>query len=208
MQQRRRNKRGRRTYRKIVEAFIRHVGRRSRLPSFDELACAVGCSRSLIFFYFPDREHLLAAAHDYLKSTVGLSPGASDETLELEQVVRDYVDRWGRVCERRARPSRALLALGGDSPDFAPTARHVAERRLADLETRFAAELGRLPASRRGSLVMALELLTDFSSWTRLRSDRNTTAADIRMIWSSAIARLLAPPSMEDSTVGSQRPMT
>jgi len=58
-----------------------------------------------------------------------------------------------------------------------------------------------LPASQRCSLIMALELLTDFSSWTRLRSDRKATASDIRMIWSSAIASLLATPPIDEEAL-------
>lgn len=201
MKQRRRTKRSRLTYQKIVEALIRHVGMRSRLPSHEELARTVGCSRSLIFFYFPDREHLLTAAHDHLKSTIGLSPSVRNERLDSAQRVRTYVNRWVRVCQRRARPFMAFLALNAGSLDFASTARRAAEQRLADIEAHFAAELGRLPASQRCSLIMALELLTDFSSWTRLRSDRKATAADIRMIWSSAIASLLATPPIDEEAL-------
>lgn len=194
----RRNKRGLRTRQMILAVFIRLVGRTSRLPSVDEIAHAAGCSKRNVYFYFPSRSQLLSAANDYATDRIRSSSLLEIGTGGLARTVHAYVDWWSRTCERHGRLCTVLGNLQRDSGNISPMLRRLAAHRLADIESHFAAELAGVSAKQRHSLVIALETLTDFDSWARLREDRKMTAADIRLVWSSTIARLLASPPLAE----------
>ena len=52
-------------------------------------------------------------------------------------------------------------------------------------------ELSTLPEAERTQLLVALDILTDFESWGRLREDHGLSIEAARDVWINAIGRLL-----------------
>ena len=62
---------------------------------------------------------------------------------------------------------------------------------VARLELVYAPELSTLPESERRLLLVALDILTDFESWGRLRESHGLSIEEARALWIHAIRHLL-----------------
>ena len=63
----------------------------------------------------------------------------------------------------------------------------------ARLALMYRAELGTLPDAERKMVLIALEQLTDFESWGRMRERHGLSVEEARDAWIAAIDRLLPP---------------
>lgn len=59
------------------------------------------------------------------------------------------------------------------------------------------AELDPLPEAERKALLIALEQLTDFKSWGRMRERHGLSIEEARRVWIVAIDRILPPTPAE-----------
>ena len=64
---------------------------------------------------------------------------------------------------------------------------------VARLEVAYSPELSTLSEAQRIQLLVALEVLTDFESWGRMRESLGLPIEAARDIWINAIGRMLPP---------------
>jgi hypothetical protein len=64
---------------------------------------------------------------------------------------------------------------------------------MARLELMYKPELSTLPPDEKRDLLIALEALTDFESWARMREQYGLPFEEASAVWTYAINRLLPP---------------
>jgi hypothetical protein len=107
--------------------------------------------------------------------------------------IKSQVETRAGTCERGLLLWRMLLVFQQDSDELKQRVKLGRERTMARMEQMYARELGTLDETRRKHLLIALEALTDFESWARMRHFYNLSYEDACGLWVRAIDRLLPP---------------
>lgn len=189
-----RHRRTIRTRERLIQAFIRAVHDRRRLPEARELAAAADCSVRTVFERFGSLEGLAAAAFDkVLERHRSAVPGLYLAQLDRPRRIRLHVAQRARVAERWHAAWR--LVMQQETGELA--SRIEAARGLGrdQIEAFYAPELARLGEPSRTALVIALEALLDFTVWGRMRERHELGPAEARMAWRESIASIL--PTVE-----------
>ena len=83
------------------------------------------------------------------------------------------------------------LALQRASEELAIWIKRVRAAMASRLELVYGPELSTLSEAERTQLLVALDILTDFESWGRLREDHGLSIEAARDLWINAIGRML-----------------
>ena len=86
---------------------------------------------------------------------------------------------------------RALNANQGDSEELKSRVRLARELIFRRLELMYQPELATLDEPMRRYTLIALEALTDFESWARMRENYGLSIEEAREVWMRMIDRLL-----------------
>jgi hypothetical protein len=86
---------------------------------------------------------------------------------------------------------RALLRYERESIKLAIRIKRIRAAMVARLELVYRPELSTLSEAERTQLLVALEILTDFESWGRMRESLGLSIEAARDIWINAIGRML-----------------
>ena len=90
---------------------------------------------------------------------------------------------------------RALLRYQSESEELTIRIKRIRAAMVARLELVYGPELSTLPEAERRQLLVALDILTDFESWGRLREGHGLSIEAACDIWINAIGRML--PSVD-----------
>ena len=185
--------RSERTRQAIIDAYLALLGESSRMPTATAIAEKSGCSVRSIFERFPDLLAVRVAATDHALSLGSSQAAPRDLDGDRHTRVKSQVETRGRTCERWLPLWRALNANQGDSDELKSRIQFVHLAIGKRLELMYAQELSTLPEDERKRRVIALQALTDFESWGRMRELYGLSVEDSCAVWIRSIDRLLPP---------------
>lgn len=189
--------RSERTRQLIIEAYLSLLRDSSQVPTSAQIADRAGYSVRSVFERFPDLMALRVAATDY-----AFAQGTADAQLrdldgDRATRIRSQVETRARTCETWLPMWRALNANQGDSDELKSRVRLARELISRRLELMYQRELSTLGEPTRRYTLIALEMLTDFESWGRMRENFSLTIEQARDVWMRTIDRLLPPTPIE-----------
>ena len=183
-------RRSERTRQAIVEAYL-DLLREKKPPTAPVIARRAACSTRSVFQHFSGLHTLsLAASDDAFEQAVAQAAVPNvDDDLRIRLKVQ--VETGAAICERWLPLWRALLRYERESRKLAIRIKRIRAAMVARLELVYRPELSTLSEAERTQLLVALEILTDFESWGRMRESRGLSIEAARDIWINAIGRML-----------------
>lgn len=185
--------RSERTKQLIIEAYLALLRESPEIPTAAQIAKRAGYSVRSVFERFDDLLALSLAAADYAFAE-GLTQAAiRDLDGTRAQRLRAQVETRAGICERWLPLWRVLLHNQNESEHLKVRIGRMRDAVWARLALMYRAELGTLPDAERKLVLIALEQLTDFESWGRMRERHGLSVAEAIAAWIGAIDRLLPP---------------
>jgi AcrR family transcriptional regulator len=185
--------RSERTRRLIVEAYMELVREHRQVPTAVQIAQRAGYSVRSIFERFPDLHALRVAATDHAIAE-GRSQGAlSNLDADRATRVRSHVEIRGRGCERWLPLWRVVSTGLSESSELRERIRLVRQLVAMRLEFMFKPELSTLSDGDRRKTLPALEAITDYESWGRMRELYGFSFEQACATWIRVVDGLLPP---------------
>ena len=184
-------RRSERTRQAIVEAYLDLLREKQKPPTAPVIARRAACSIRSVFHHFSGLHTLsLAAANDAFEQALAQAavPNVDDD---LRIRLKAQVETGAAICERWLPLWRALLRYERESRKLAIRIKRIRAAMVARLELVYRPELSTLSEAERTQLLVALEILTDFESWGRMRESLGLSFEAARDIWIIAIGRML-----------------
>ncbi|MFI4998943.1 MAG: TetR/AcrR family transcriptional regulator [Reyranellales bacterium] len=185
--------RSERTRQSIVEAYLALLRENPKIPTANRIAERAGYSVRSIFERFPDLHELRVAATDHAFVVGNTQAEPRHVNGDRQARLRSQVETRAQTCEQWLPLWRALNMNQGDSAALKLRIKVAREMVRARLELMYKSELSTLAEPERRRTVIALELLTDFESWGRMRELYGLSVEDACTVWIRAIDGMLPP---------------
>jgi len=189
----------------ILQAYIELVNQTRRQPTALQIAERAGCSLRLIFQHFADLPSLTLAAAQIGYAQARARADAATLDGDRQTRIRTHIERRAHNCETWLPLWSIAVALHDHSPEMVGLGGLVRKATLDRLAEMYAPELASLAEVDRRRLLIALEAITDYESWGRLRSDHGLSVEQASASWVTIIDRLL-PPTPAEVHATSKRP--
>ena len=183
--------RSERTRQLIIEAFLLLLREATHMPTAVQIADRAGYSVRSVFQRFPDLHSLHVAATDFALGQALGTTTSQDIEGDRAARMRGHVEVRAKTCEEWLPLWRALVANRGESAELTQRIRKARETTWKRMEITYSPELSTLGDTDRAKVLIALEALTDYESWARMRELHGLSADQARDVWTSAIDRLL-----------------
>src|SRR5262249_10841599 len=183
--------RSERTRRLIVEAYMSLVRETNTIPTAVQIAERAGYSVRSIFERFPDLHALRVAVTDYAIAEGRAQGALRDLDGDRATRIRSQIDQRANGCEKWLPLWRALNANRGESAELEKRIMLIRELVVLRMELMFKPELSVLSADDKRRTLIALETLTDFESWARMREFHGLSFTEACTVWHRSIDRLL-----------------
>jgi AcrR family transcriptional regulator len=185
--------RSERTRQVIMEAYIALLREQPEIPTAAEIAVRAGISTRSVFERFDDLQSLSLATVDYA-FTVG-DAQAVMRNLDGDRPLRlkSHVEMRAGTCERWLPLWRVVIANQGKLGELKERIGFIRQVVVKRIELMYQPELSTLAEGERRDLLIALEALTDFESWGRMREIHGLSFDDACSLWVRVIDRLLPP---------------
>jgi AcrR family transcriptional regulator len=185
--------RSERTKQLIIEAYLAPLRENPEVPTAAQIARRAGYSVRSVFERFDDLLALSLAAADY-----AFAAGLAQATIrDLDggraARIRSQVETRAGICEQWLPLWRVLLHNQRESSLLTMRIDRMRDAVWARLMLMYRPELSTLAEADRTALLIALEALTDFESWGRMRERHGLSVEAARDVWFRAIDRLLPP---------------
>ena len=185
--------RSERTKQLIIEAYLTLLDESPETPTAAQIARRAGYSVRSVFERFDDMLALTVAAADYAFAE-GLSRDVHRHLGETRgKRLRGRVERRSELIERFLPLWRVLQSHQHESELVRARIGRVRDTMWTRLALIYRVELASLPEFESKRLQIALEQLTDFESWARMRERHGLSVEEARDVWMMAIERLLPP---------------
>ncbi len=187
--------RAERTRRLVVESFLDLVQAGELRPTAQQVSDRSGVSMRSIFRLFEDVDALHAAAIVAHVERVAHLFEAPDATGSVGSRTDALVEQRTRLYEAIAPVRRMAIRLAARSRPI------TAELARADLILRghlaplFAAELAAMRPDRKGAVIEALDALTSWETWDRLRTAQTLGADEAAGVVTTSVLGVLASAS-------------
>ncbi len=194
--------RSERTRQLIIEAYLALIRENpsTPMPTAQEIAARAGYSVRSVFERFPDLHTLRVAAADYgLAHAAALAP-ARDIDGDRATRIRSQVETRAGTCERGVALWRALIYNIDENDALTVRIKIARERTIDRMRLMYRHELATLPELEQRNLLIALEAMTDFESWARMRETYGLSYAESCAVWIRAIDRVLPPTPAKTSS--------
>ena len=185
--------RSERTKQLLIESYLDLLRENPQIPTSAEIAKRAHCSTRSVFERFTDLLTLSLAAADYAFAQGMAQAVARNVDGDRQARLKSQVETRAAVCERWLPLWRALLHHQHESDKLAFRIERMRDAVVARLEMMYRPELSTLSEAERKPVLIALEALTDFESWGRLRERHGLSIEAACEIWVAAIDRLLPP---------------
>lgn len=185
--------RSERTRQYIIEAYLAVLREGPRVPTAAEIAERAGYSVRSLFERFPDLLALSLAAADHAFAQANAQAVIRNIDAGRTMRIRTQVETRGQTCEQWLPLWRALTRNLHYSEELKVRMRRVREAVRLRLELMYRPELATLEALERRHTLIALEAITDFESWARMRDMFGLSVEEAGAVWIRAIDRLLPP---------------
>ena len=166
-------------------------------PDGGDIAKRAGCSVRSVFERFSDLLTLSFAAADYAFAQGMAQAVARNVDGDRQTRLKSQVETRAAVCERWLPLWRALLRHQHESEELAFRIERMRDAIVGRLQLMYRPELSTLSEAERKAVLIALEALTDFESWGRLRERHGLSVEAARDVWIAAIDRILPPTPSE-----------
>jgi AcrR family transcriptional regulator len=183
--------RSERTRQLIIEAYIALVREHHQVPTAAQIAERAGYSVRSVFERFPDLLALRVAAADYAIAEARAQGALRDIDGDRTARIRSQVEARARGCERWLPLWRALNANLGESEELKKRLHLIRDLIRLRVELMFKPELSTLAEPHRRHLLVAIEAITDYESWGRMRELYGLSVEDACGVWIRALDRLL-----------------
>lgn len=185
--------RSERTKQVLIEAYLDLLRENPQIPTAADIAKRANCSQRSVFERFSDLLTLSLAAADYAFAQGMAQAVARNVDGDRQARLRSQVETRAAVCERWLPLWRALLHHQHESDKLAFRIERMRDAVVARLEMMYRRELLTLSEAERKPVLLALEALTDFESWGRLRERHGLSVEAACDAWIAAIDRILPP---------------
>jgi AcrR family transcriptional regulator len=185
--------RSERTRQYIIEAYMALLRGNPRPPTASQIAERAGYSVRSLFERFPDLLSLSLAAADSAFAQASTQAAIRNAHADRETRIRTQVETRAQTCEKWLPLWRALVLNQHLSPELQQRIRRVREAIMARVLLMYRPELEAVGQVERRRTLIAVEALTDFESWARMRESAGLSFEDACMVWIRAIDRLLPP---------------
>jgi len=188
--------RSERTRQLIIEAYMALVRENAQMPTAAQIAERAGYSVRSIFERFPDLTALRVAVTDQAIAEARAHAALRDLDSPRATRIKSQVEQRARSCERWLPLWRVLSKDASQSADLNKRITMIRQLIVMRMEMMFKPELSSMAESDRRKTVLALEALTTFESWARMRELYDLSVEEAIAVWMRAIDRLLpANPS-------------
>jgi AcrR family transcriptional regulator len=185
--------RSERTRQYIIEAYLVLLSENPRVPTSAQIAERAGYSVRSLFERFPDLLALSLAAADFAFAQANAQALIRNISADRQTRIRTQVETRAGTCERWLPLWRALSVNQHYSPELQQRIRLIRDAVVQRLELMYRPELSTLQEMDRRRTLIALEALTDFESWARMRSEHALSVEEACNVWIRAIDGLLPP---------------
>jgi len=185
--------RSERTRQHIIEAYLALLRESPRVPTGAQIAERAGYSVRSLFERFPDLLALSLAAADFAFAQANAQAVIRNVLADRPTRIRTQVETRAGTCERWLPLWRALQVNQHYSPELQRRLRFMRDAVMRRLELMYRPELSALVVAERRRILIALEALTDFESWARMRFEHALSIEEARTVWVRAIDGLLPP---------------
>jgi AcrR family transcriptional regulator len=186
-----RYRRATRTSQAIIKAYLSLVLETHSRPVMTDVANRAGCSVRSIFVRFESLDRLALATIDYVLDSLAQLPS----TLVVEGVRHDRIHSQVRtrahICETWLPLWRLVQRADSDSQALQARIERVRQLIRERLELVYRPELATLSKQRRKTILIALEAVTDFECWGRMREHHKLSVDEACAVWCEAIDQLL-----------------
>jgi len=186
-----RRQRSERTRQAIMDAYIALLRERPQIPTAAQIAVRAGVSTRSIFERFDDLQTLSLATVDYAFAIGESQVVARNVDGDRQTRLRSHVETRARTCEQWLPLWRVVVNNASRLDELDVRIRIVREVVSRRIELMYAPELGSVDADKRRDLLVALEILTDFESWGRMREVNGLSFEEACRVWVDTIDRLL-----------------
>ena len=183
--------RGERTRQALIKAYLDLLRENQKPPTAPLIARRTGCAIRTVFNNFSDLRTLSLAAADYAFEQALAQAEAPNVDADLHIRLKSQVETRAALCESWLPLWRALLRYQSESKKLAIRIKRIRAAMIERLELVYRPELSTLSDAERTQLLVALDVLTDFESWGRLREGHGLSIEAARDVWMSAIRRML-----------------
>jgi len=191
-----RRARSARTRLAIIEAFLDLIQKSHKVPTAAEIASHARCSTRSVFERFADFTELFSASFDYVIQQGVLTPIGDQATRDRRSRIEFHVGVRAANCERWLPLWRAVTRADiGSANMLKLRIAMVREMSMARLKLMYQPELQMLSPRQRQATLIALEALTDYESWGRMREQHGLSFAECCEVWIAMTDRLLPGPA-------------
>jgi AcrR family transcriptional regulator len=178
----------------LIEAYLDLARDKKRVPTTVEVAQRAGCSQRLIFERFGTLGGLGLAAFDHiLQNRERTEPDDDVLNADRQARIRYQVTVRAHRCETWLPIWRLVVSVQGNPSALAERIEKVRELTRARLQLVYRPELDSLSEPARTGTLIALEALTDWTCWGRMREHYGLSAEQAANVWIETIDRLLPP---------------
>jgi AcrR family transcriptional regulator len=185
--------RSERTRQYIIEAYLALLRENRGTPTAAQIAERAGYSVRSLFERFPDLLALGLAAADYAFTQANAQAVIRNVDSDRATRIRTQVETRGQTCEEWLPLWRSLTRNLHYSEELKVRMHRVREAVMFRIELMYRPELSILDAVERKRLVIAVEAITDFESWARMRELYGLSPEEACAVWRRTIDRLLPP---------------
>jgi AcrR family transcriptional regulator len=183
--------RSERTRQHIIEAYLALLRDNPRPPTASQIAERAGYSVRSLFERFPDMLTLSLAAFDLAFAQANAQAAIRNLHADRATRIRTQVEVRAQTCEKWLPLWRALVLNQHASEKLRRRIRRVREAMAMRIELMYRPELETLDPTIRRRVLIALEALTDFESWARMRGTSRLSVEEACAVWIRAIDGLL-----------------
>lgn len=177
----------------IIEAYLSLLREGPGIPTAAQIADRAGYSVRSLFERFPDLLALSLAAADHAFAQASAQAVVRNVDSDRATRIRTQVETRGQICEQWLPLWRALTRNLHYSEGLKLRVGQMREAVRLRLELMYRPELGMLGPVERQRTLIALEAITDFECWARMREIFALSVEEARAVWIRAIDRLLPP---------------
>jgi AcrR family transcriptional regulator len=185
--------RSERTKQVLIESYLDLLRENPQIPTASDIARRAGCSVRSVFERFSDLLTLSFAAADYAFAQGMAQAVARNVDGDRQTRLKSQVETRAAICERWLPLWRALLRHQHESQELSFRIERMRDAVVGRLQLMYGPELSTLPETERKAVLFALEALTDFESWGRLRERYGLSVEAACDVWIAAIDRILPP---------------
>jgi AcrR family transcriptional regulator len=187
--------RSERTRQLIIDAYLAIVQETAQVPTAAQIAERAGYSVRSVFERFPDLGALRLAVTDQAIAEARAQAALRDLEADRSTRVRSQVATRAQTCEKWLPLWRVINADQEPSPELLERVRLIRELVARRIERMFEGELRTLSETERRHTLIAIEAMTEFESWARMREFFGLSFDEACAVWISALDSLLPATS-------------